>query len=120
MRTVRSLCLFLALGLLAFARREGNFTIRFEPKAVLQADAEIPFEITVTNDLKQPLHEAKVTLQIETKDQQTVKVFKAPEVTAGVYLAKPVFPQPGQWTVSVEVHRNDQASTRALEYTVAK
>jgi hypothetical protein len=120
MRTVRSLCLFLILGLVAFAGREGNFTIRFEPKAILQTDAEIPFEITVTNDLKQPLHQAKVTLQIATKDQQNVKVFKAPEVAAGVYLAKPVFAQPGQWTILVDVQRNDQESTRAAEYTVSR
>jgi hypothetical protein len=108
------------LGLLAFAGREGNFTIRFEPKAILQAEAQIPFEIKVMNDLKQPLHEAKVTLQIASKDHLTVKQFKAPEVTAGVYLAKPVFPEAGEWSVSVEVNRNDQFSSRTLEYTVSK
>jgi hypothetical protein len=117
---MRSLCLFLVLGLLAFAGREGNFTIRFEPKAILQTEAQIPFEITVTNDLHQSVRDAKVTLQIETKDHQNVKIFKAPEVTAGVYLAKPVFPEAGEWTVSVEVHRNDQFSARNLDYTVSK
>ena len=116
---MRSLCLFLALGLLA-AGREGNFTIRFEPKAMLQTQAQIPFEITVTNPLRQPVREAKVTLQIETKDHQNVTIFKAPEVTPGVYLAKPVFPEAGEWSVYVEVHRNDQFTARTLEYTVSK
>jgi YtkA-like len=116
---VRSLWL-LALGLAAFGGREGNFTIRFEPKAVLQTDAQIPFEISVLNDLKQPLHEAKVTMQIETKDHHHVMTYKAPEVTAGLYLAKPIFPEAGEWSISVEVHRSDQVSTRTLEYTVPK
>jgi hypothetical protein len=117
---VRPIFLFLALGLLAFAGREGNFTIRFEPKAVLQTDAQIPFTISVSNGLHQPVREAKVTLQIETKDHQNVKVFKAPEVTAGEYLAKPIFPAAGEWSVYVEVQRNDQTSSRTLEYTVPK
>jgi hypothetical protein len=119
MKNVRSL-LILALGMLAFGGREGNFTIRFEPTAILQAGAQVPFQITVTDDLKKPVGEAKVTLQIETKDGQNVQVFKAPAIAAGVYLAKPVFPQPGPWNISVEVHRNDDTSTRTLEFTVAK
>ncbi len=87
---------------------------------MLQTEAQIPFEIKVTNDLHQPLHEAKVTLQIETKDHQQVKVFKAPEVTEGVYLAKPVFPQTGEWSILVEVHRNDQVSTRTRDVVIPK
>ncbi len=119
MNNVRPL-LFLALGMLAFAGREGNFTIRFEPTAILQTAAQVPFQITVIDDLRKPVSEAKVTLQIETKDGQNVQVFKAPSIAAGVYLAKPVFPQPGQWNISVEVHRNEDMSTRSMEYTVAK
>ncbi len=117
---VRSFCLALVLSMVGFAGREGNFIIRFEPKAILQTDAQIPFEIKVMDDLNKPLHQAKVTLQIETKDHQNVKVFKAPEVTEGVYLAKPIFPEPGEWSVYVEVHRNDEMSARTLEYTVPK
>jgi hypothetical protein len=117
---VRSLCLFLALGVSVFAGREGNFTIRFEPKAVLQTDAQIPFEIKVMDDLKKPVQDAKVTLQIETKNHQHLTVFKAPAVTSGVYLAKPIFPEAGEWNVYVEVHRNDEMSARVLEYTVPK
>jgi hypothetical protein len=120
MKFVKPLSLLLAFGLLAFAGREGNFIIRFEPKAIMQAETQVPFSISVLNDLRQPLHEAKVTLQIETKDHQNVKVFKAPEVTAGEYLAKPVFPTPGLWNITVEVHRNDQSTSRSVEYTVAK
>jgi hypothetical protein len=117
---VRSFFLVLASGLIASAGREGNFTIRFEPKAMLQTEAQIPFEIKVTNDLKQPLHQAKVTLQIETKEHKHVQVFKAPEVTEGVYLAKPVFTEAGEWSISVEVHRNDQVTSRTMDYTIPK
>jgi hypothetical protein len=119
MKNVKPL-LFLALGMLAFAGREGNFTIRFEPTAILQAEAQVPFQITVADDLRKPVSEAKVTLQIETKDGRNVQVFKAPAIAAGVYLAKPVFPQPGPWNISVEVHRNEDSSTRTMEFTVAK
>jgi hypothetical protein len=117
---VRSLWLLLAFALTAFAGREGNFTIRFEPTALLQTNTQIPFAITVTNDLRQPLHEAKVTLQIQTKDHQNLQVFKAPEVAPGQYVAKPVFTDPGEWSVYVEVRRNDQVSSRTLDYTVPK
>jgi hypothetical protein len=115
---VRPVFLSLALALSAFSGREGNFVIRFEPTAVLQTDAQIPFEIKVMNDLQQPLHQAKVTLQIETKDHKRVQVFKAPEVTEGVYLAKPIFSQAGDWSVLVEVHRNDQETSRTRDYTI--
>lgn len=117
---MRSLCLLLVLGLSVFAGREGNFTIRFEPKAILQTDAQIPFEIKVMDDLKKPVQDAKVTLQIETAEHKHVTVFKAPAVASGLYLAKPIFPEAGVWSVYVEVHRNDEMSARILEYTVPK
>ncbi len=85
---------------------------------MLQPEAQIPFEIKVMNDLQQPLHQAKVTLQIETKDHKSVQVFKAPEVTEGVYLAKPIFPQAGEWSISVDVQRNDQHTSRSRDYTI--
>jgi hypothetical protein len=112
--------LFLAVGMLAFAGREGNFTIRFEPTAMLQTGAQIPFQITVTDDLRKPVVEAKVTLQIETKDGQNVQVFKAPSIGSGQYLAKPVFPQPGPWSISVDVQRNGDESRRTVEFTIPK
>ncbi len=117
---VKPLFLVLALGLTAFAGREGNFVIRFEPDAMLQPEVQIPFPIKVTNDLQQPLHQAKVTMQIETKDHKNVQIFKAPEVTEGTYLAKPVFAQPGEWTLTVEVHRNDEVTIRAKDFVIPK
>lgn len=96
----------------------GNFTIRFEPKAVLQTNAPIPFEIDVTDDLQKPLIQAKVTLQIETAEHTDVKVYSAPMTNPGVYIAKPVFPDAGQWNVYVEVHRGDGMSARTIQYYV--
>ncbi len=111
-------CLLVAAGLLASAEREGNFKIRFEPKAILQTGVTIPFEISVTDSHRQPVTEAKVKLYIETADGQDRMPFPAPGTTAGVYLAKPVFPRAGDWTVDVEVRRNDQFSTRSLTFNV--
>ncbi len=96
----------------------GNFVIRFEPKAVLQTDAPIPFEIDVTDDLHKPLIQATVTLQIETPEHANVSVFKAPATSPGVYIAKPNFPHAGQWNVYVEVHRGNQMSARTIQYYV--
>ena len=118
--TKLKLLLFLTLGMPAFAGREGNFTIRFEPTAILQTGAQIPFQITVTDDLRKPVVEAKVTLQIETADGKNVQVFKAPSIGSGQYLSKPVFPQPGQWNISVDVQRNGDESRRTVEFTVPK
>jgi len=116
---VKVLILLLASSLLLLAQeREGNFTIRFEPKAILQTGVPIPFEISVSNDLQQPVVQATVTLQIETTAHENVKVFKAPSVSAGVYVAKPVFPSSGDWTVYVEVRRSGAMSNRTNQYNV--
>jgi hypothetical protein len=105
-------------GLVLAQQHEGNFIIRFEPKAVLQTQAVIPFEIDVKDDLHNPLIQAKVTLQIETPEHTEVKVFDAPAVSPGVYVAKPVFPDSGQWNVYVEVRRGDAVSARTIQYYV--
>jgi hypothetical protein len=117
---VKAATLFLlAMGLaLAQEQHEGNFIIRFEPKAVLQTEAPIPFQIEVTNDLHKPLTQAKVTLQIETSEHMDVKVFDAPAVSPGVYVAKPVFSDAGQWNVYVEVRRGNSVSARTIQYYV--
>jgi hypothetical protein len=116
---VKTLVLAICLAASAFAQtREGNFDIRFEPTAKLQTEAPIPYQITVKDDLGKPVVQAQVTLQIETTDHKNVKVFKAPAVDQGVYLAKPVFPHSGQWNVYVEVHRNGAMSARTIEYSV--
>jgi hypothetical protein len=111
--------LLLGAGLvLAQEPREGNFIIRFEPKAVLQTEAPIPFQVDVSNALHKPLIQAKVTLQIETAEHMNVKVFDARAVSPGVYIAKPVFPDAGQWNVYVEVKRGDATSARTIQFYV--
>jgi hypothetical protein len=111
-------CLLLASALLVFAQREGNFTIRFEPKAILQTGVPVPFEISVSDSRRNPVAQAEVKLYIETADGRERKLFVAPAVTTGVYLAKPVFPEAGDWKVDVEVRRNDQFSMRSLQFNV--
>jgi hypothetical protein len=100
--------------------RPGNWDIYFEPTAILQTGTPVPVQITVSDSLHKPVVEAKVTLQIETVDHQKVQVFKAPAIDRGVYMAKPVFPSPGQWNVLVEVHRDDRESASTREYNVPK
>jgi hypothetical protein len=111
--------LLFAAGLVAAqGQHEGNFLIRFEPKAVLQTETAIPFQINVTDDLHKPLIQAKVRLQIETAEHTDVRVFDAPALSPGVYVAKPVFPDAGQWNVYVEVKRGDAISARTIQYYV--
>jgi hypothetical protein len=115
-----ALLLFVA-SLLIPAEREGNFIIRFEPKAILQTGVPVPFEINVNDSLHKPVQQAIVTLQIETTEEhKNVKVFRAPATEPGVYVAKPVFPDSGDWSVYVEVRRNDQLSSRTIQFSVAK
>ena len=111
-------CLLLAAGLLASAEREGDFTIRFEPKAILQTGVPVPFEISVADSRRKPIIQADVKLYIETADGRNRKSFPAPSTTPGVYLAKPVFPEAGDWTIDVEVRRNDQFTSRSLQFNV--
>ena len=116
---MKTLALLLPLaGLLVAQERPGNFDIRFEPTAKLQTGVEIPFQISVKDALGKPLTNAKVTLQIETPEHEHTQVFKAPATDPGVYLAKPVFPEPGEWSVYVEVRRNDQMTARTIEFNV--
>ncbi len=98
--------------------RAGNFVIRFEPDAVLQANAVVPFAIHVTDDRRNPVLNAKVTLQIETPGHTQVKVYNAPGVEPGVYEALPVFPSAGSWTVYVEVRQEGLTSARTIDFNV--
>lgn len=109
-----------AAGVLSAQERLGNFTIRFEPTARLQTEAEIPFHIRITDDLGKPLPDAKVTLTIETDDHASVKVYKAPAIDEGVYVAKPVFPAPGTWRVRIDVKRNELIGSKVEEYSVPR
>lgn len=118
--------LLLGLGLLFAQERDGNFSIRFEPTAVLQTEAPIPFQITVHDANHKPLPNATVTLQIETASHTHVKVFPAPaadpRANPGVYIAKPVFDAAGEWDVYVEVRRQNgrwgERSARSISFTV--
>ena len=117
---------FCLAGLLLAQEREGNFSIRFDPTAVLQTGAPIPFQITVHDANHNLLKDSRVTLQIETGNGTHVKVFPAPAADPiadpGVYTAKPVFDVPGEWKVYVEVHHAnghwDETSARAKQYNV--
>ncbi len=109
------LCTF---GLLLAQEREGNFEIRFEPTAKLQTGIEVPFQITVNDALHKPLPDAKVTLQIEMTDHSHVKVFPAPAINPGIYVAKPIFPISGEWNVYVEVRRNNAMTARTIQFSV--
>lgn len=98
--------------------RDGNFDIRFEPWAKLQAAVQVPFQITVKDPRNKPLTDAKVTLQIETLDHTHVKIFPAPAINPGTYMAKPVFPFAGEWSVHVEVRRDNEMTARTLQFSV--
>jgi hypothetical protein len=118
--------LLIGAGLTLGQTRDGNFHIRFEPTAVLQTGAPIPFEITVTDTDHKPLPDAKVTLQIETTNHTHVKVFPAPaadpRANPGVYVAKAEFDVAGEWNVYVEVRRQngrwEEVSARTIQYNV--
>ena len=107
-----------AAGALWAQDRTANFTIRFAPDADLQTKVEVPFAIHLSDDRGQPVENAKVTLQIEKPQHTDVQVFKAPATDRGVYVAKPVFPSAGQWSVYVEARRDGLLSARTIEFTV--
>jgi YtkA-like len=113
-----SVLLLCAFGLLGAVEREGNFDIRFEPTAKLQTGVEVPFEIHINDALHKPLTDATVALQIEMPDHTHTKVFRAPAIAPGVYLAKPIFPVTGEWNVYVQAHRNNQMSARTIPFNV--
>jgi len=111
--------LLMLAGLAMPYEREGDFTIRFEPMAVLQTGAPIPFHIKVEDARHKPVSDAKVTMQIETTDHKQVEKFKAVSIGEGVYTAKPVFSDAVEWIVLVEVHREDQVSARSINFIVS-
>src|SRR5207249_2036375 len=119
---VKIVAMLLCMSGLLFAQqapeRAGNFNIRFEPAAKLQTGVQVPFRITVTDDLHKPLRDAKVTLQITATDGTHVQVFPAPATAPGVYIAKPIFPISGEWDVYVEARRNDRMSARTIQFSV--
>jgi hypothetical protein len=108
----------LVLAQQAAPERAGNFDVRFEPTAKLQTGVQVPFRITVNDDLHKPLIDAKVTLQIAMPDGTHVQVFAAPAIGPGVYVAKPIFPVSSEWDVYVEVRRRDKMTARTTQFTV--
>ncbi len=110
--------LFISAGLMTAQTREGNFTIRFEPDVMLEANVKVPFSVHVTDNRHKPVQFATVTLQIETEQDKDVQVFKAAFTSDGVYIAKPYFPASGHWKVYVEVHQNNLMSARTIEFFV--
>lgn len=100
--------------------RPSNLTIRFAPATELVSGVPIPFRIEVIDPRHKPVLQAKVTLEIHRPDRSMTKVFKAPAVDPGVYMAKPLFPSPGRWDVYVEVSWEDQHGARTIEYNVPR
>jgi hypothetical protein len=102
--------------------REGNFSMRFEPTAILQAKAPIPFRIQVMDANNRPLTFATVDLEIARLDGTQPAKFKAPaedeRKSPGVYIAKPVFPADGQWNVTARAKRQDLESNRTIQFAV--
>ena len=114
--------LLCSITLFAQQLREGNFSMRFEPTAILQAKAPIPFRIQVMDAANRPLTFATVDLEIARPDGTQPAKFKAPaedeRKLPGVYTAKPVFPEGGQWNVTARAKRQDMESNRTIQFTV--
>lgn len=118
-RGVKAFTLLLCVAGLATAQNhEGNFIIRFEPTADLQTKVAIPFAIHVVDNRHKPVLNATVTLQVETPQKTEVSVYKASGTDPGVYVAKPVFPSKGEWSVYVEVHQGDRMTARTIDFQV--
>lgn len=96
----------------------GNFDIRLNTDAKLQTGAQIPFRIAVVDSLGKPVDQAKVVVTIEHPDHTKVATFKAPMLDHGLYLAKPEFPEAGQWNMIVHVERDHRESARTNTYTI--
>ncbi len=109
----------LSIGSAPAQERDGSFNIRFEPTVVLQAQTEVPFSIAVTDPLRKPVEHARVTLQIKNHYGMEVRDFKATMTGPGAYIAKPVFTNPGEWSVYVEVRRDQDLSARTILFQVA-
>jgi hypothetical protein len=107
-----------SIGLLCAQEGEGNFRIQIEPSAVLQTGVQIPVQIIVKDDRQKPLVQATVTLQVETLDHNRMHVYPAPATNLGTYLAKPVFPEAGEWSIYVEVHRGGKMTARTTQVSV--
>lgn len=107
-------------AVLAAQPEEGNFKIRFEPTAKLQTGTRVPFAVNVTDDRLQPLTDAKVLLTCTEVNGGAEFEADAKATTPGIYVAKPVFPKTGTWSIRVLVTRNGKRSSRVIQFTVAE
>jgi len=114
--------LLCSLTLFAQQLREGNFSLRFEATAVLQAKVRVPFRISVVDANNRPLTYATVDLEIARLDGTQPAKFKAPAEDVvklpGVYTAKPTFPEDGQWNVTARAERQGLESNRTIQFYV--
>ncbi len=98
--------------------------MRFEPVAILQSKVQVPFEIRVMDANNRPLKYATVDLEITQLDGMQSAKFKAiaedPLKLPGVYMAKPVFTDGGQWNVTARAERQNQESSRTIRFLVQK
>ena len=86
--------LLLIAGLATPYEREGNFWIRFEPMAVLQAACQFRFTSKWRIHGISHLNNAKVTLQIETSEHNRgAKVQGHGNWTPAIYSRSPCFPK---------------------------
>ncbi len=96
--------------------------MRFEPVAVLQAKVRVPFQILVFDANNRPLKYATVDVEIARLDGSQPAKFKATAEDAikmpGVYMAKPTFPESGQWNVTARVERQNLESNRTIQFDV--
>lgn len=96
--------------------------MRFEPTAILQAKVKVPFRIQVWDAANKPLKYATVDLEIARLDGTEPAKFKASAEDTiklpGVYTAKPIFPEGGQWNVTARARRQDKESNRRIQFYV--
>ena len=112
---MKRIALFFALCLtVPAAVNDGNFVIQFEPTAKLQSDVQVPFTINITDDLHKPLlQDSVVEFAIAAQDEPPTRAIKAWFVKPGVFIAKPVFPSPGQWTITVTAKRENKVTSKS-------
>jgi hypothetical protein len=118
---VRLFALALCVCGLLFAAQEteGNFAIRFEPTAKLQTNVEVPFTVHATDDRGKPLlREDHVEMSIAQENQSPLRTIKAWFVGPGEFIAKPVFPSEGQWSITVTASRHNQVTRRTITFQV--
>lgn len=65
-----------------------------------------------------PVEHAQVTLEIKDRDNMNLRDFRSIMAAPGVYVAKPTFSDSGEWSVSVTVRRDQDITSRTIQFTV--